>query len=184
MKIKTIAALLVGTFVSLASMQQAYALDFMWEDDVFTMCEEICEPYHISPNFVMAVIWKESRFATDAENGPCKGLMQVKESCHKERMERLGVTDLSNPYENIQVGVDYLAELFETYEDDAIVLDMYNGNTKAISNYEKGKLSSYSKSVLEKAVDYEWRYLYDNGICNDRDINRIRNICASSNECN
>lgn len=155
MKAKIVTAMLIAMVTISAPVQQAYALDFMWPDDIYSMCEEISKPYNVSPEIVQAIIWRESRYATDATNGSCKGLMQVNECCHLERMEKLGVTDLFNPYDNIRVGVDYLAELFEEYEDTSYVLDIYNGNSKAGCNFKNGKVSSYAKSICGLAEELE-----------------------------
>lgn len=137
-----------------------YALDFMHQDDVYSMAIEICKPYNISPELVTAIIWKESRFATDAvsENGKCIGLCQISKGSHRARMERLGVTDLTNPYDNIRVAVDYLSELYADCDDTAYVLDRYNGNSNAKSNYEKGKVSKYASIVCEMSYELERRY--------------------------
>lgn len=155
MKAKIVTAMLIAMVTISAPVQQAYALDFIYPDDVYSMCVEICEPHDISPELVQAIIWRESRYAKDARNRNCQGLMQINEPCHIERMERLGVSDLNNPYENIRVGVDYLAELFEEYEEPGYVLDVYNGNSSAGDNYRHCRLSAYSKSILELAEELE-----------------------------
>lgn len=103
----------------------------------------------------MAIIEKESSGQADAVNGDCKGLMQVSERWHTDRMERLGVTDLYDPYGNIIIGVDYLAELATEYEDIALVLDIYSGNSKAFQNYEHGIVSIYAKEILERTAELE-----------------------------
>ena len=61
----------------------------------------------------MAIVEAESSGKADARNGGCIGLMQVYEKYHKDRMKRLGVTDLYDPYSNILVGTDILMELAE-----------------------------------------------------------------------
>lgn len=143
-------ALIAGIIAALLIPTKAYALDFMYADDIYTMAEEISKPYNISPELVQAIIWTESRYATDAVNKNCKGLMQVNEKCHKDRMDRLGVTDLYNPYDNIRVGVDYLSELYMMYEDTGVVLDMYNG-----LSVSSNKVSAYTKQITELAYDLE-----------------------------
>ena len=70
-------------------------------------------------------------------------------------MERLGVTDLYNPFWNIMVATDYLMELAEKYEDLGYVLDLYNGNSKAKYNAENGILSEYAASILERSAELE-----------------------------
>jgi len=150
---------LITTVITLTTSVNAFAYDFMYEDDVYSMVCEIAGPYQVSPEMVMGVIWKESRFATDAISSEgCIGLMQINPKSQKHRMEKLGVDDLYNPYMNIQVGIDLLAELYEEYEDNSYVLDLYRGARNAKSNFEKGIDSSYSKSVENKALEFEERY--------------------------
>lgn len=114
-------------------------------------CVEIGEMYGICPELLMAMIETESSGNPYAANGTCKGLMQVSEKWHKERMERLGVKDIYDPYGNILVATDYLMELAEEYEDIGIVLDVYNGNSKAMQNAENGVLSEYAAKILCRA---------------------------------
>lgn len=116
---------------------------------------EVAEQYEISPEVVMAMVEAESSYQIDAENGDCKGLMQVSEKWHKDRMDKLGVTDLMDPYSNILVGVDYLAELSEDYEV-GLALMLYNmKRSTAFEIYEKGELSSYATKILERSEELE-----------------------------
>lgn len=124
-------------------------------DEYLPYINAVCEEYCICPELVMAIIEKESSGQADAVNGDCKGLMQVSERWHTDRMERLGVTDLYDPYGNIIIGVDYLAELATEYEDIALVLDIYSGNSKAFQNYEHGIVSIYAKEILERTAELE-----------------------------
>lgn len=134
---------------------KANAKDTYLSEDIQRYCEEIGEQYYICPELLEAIVEKESSGKSDAKNGQCKGLMQIHDKFHKERMERLGVTDIHDEYGNILVGADYLAELFEEYEDVGYVLDIYSGNSKADENYEKGVLSSYAKSILTRSESLE-----------------------------
>ena len=118
-------------------------------------CKIIGDKYNVSPELLMAMIERESSGNADAENGGCIGLMQIYEKYHKDRMERLGVTDLYNPFCNIMVATDYLMELAEKYEDLGYVLDLYNGNSKAKYNAENGILSDYAASILERSAELE-----------------------------
>lgn len=118
-------------------------------------CIEYGEQYGICPELLMAVIEVESRGRPDVKNGLCCGLMQISVKWHTDRMERLGVTDIFDERGNILVGVDYLAELFEKYHEASLVLDIYNGNSKAQENYENGILSDYARSVLERSAELE-----------------------------
>lgn len=117
----------------------------------------VCETYNISPALVQAIIFHESSWCTavTSPSGNHIGLMQISPSSHRTRMKKLGVTDLTNGYQNIIVGVDYLAELFEAYHDPAQVLDAYNGQLHSEKWYEDGNMSSYSKRILETAEQIE-----------------------------
>lgn len=117
--------------------------------------EMVCEQYSIAPELVEAMIETESSWNPDAENGTCKGLMQISEIWHEDRMKRLGVMDIFDPQENILVGVDYLSELFQRYEDTGIVLDIYNGNSNAWAYYEAGETSYYTNKITTLAESLE-----------------------------
>ena len=124
-------------------------------EDVKAICEKYGNEYDIAPELLEAICWNESRFTAKAENGSCKGIMQINITAHKSRMEKLGVTDIWDIDSNIHVGADYLAELFNSYEDVGAVLGSYHGEKNAVDRAKKGNLSSYSKRILKKAAYYE-----------------------------
>lgn len=124
-------------------------------DDFTEYIEIVCEGYNICPELIEAVIERESGWDPKAENGGCIGLMQISQKWHKDRMERLGAKDLKNPYDNILVGVDYLAELFGKHEDVGWVLMTYNGDSRANRYLENGKLSGYAEWILERSAELE-----------------------------
>ena len=117
--------------------------------EVVEYCESAGKIYDISPEFLEAICWVESNCDTDAVNGSCKGIMQVSDRWHYDRMERLGVTSIFDEEGNILVTTDYLSELFNTYGDnDPLVLDYYNGNSHADENAQNGIISDYAGKVL------------------------------------
>lgn len=117
---------------------------------------DIASRYNIQPELVMSIIQHESRYNPRAKNGNCVGLMQVSMRWHSDRAARLGVTDFYDPYGNILIGVDYIAELFAKYKDPRLVLMLYNmKHNDAIKSYNKGEISGYAKSVLAKAEVYK-----------------------------
>ena len=124
-------------------------------EEIQGYCIEIAEEYGICPELLMAMVETESSGRPNAENSGCKGLMQISEKWHKDRMERLGVTDIYDPYGNILVGTDYLMELAEEHGEISLVLDLYNGNSKAYYNYENGILSKYARKILERSAELE-----------------------------
>lgn len=77
----------------------------------------ICKQNGVDYALVLAIIETESGYrwnATSSEGST--GYMQVLAKWHEERMHRLNVDNVENPYFNIMVGVDYLAELQESRE--------------------------------------------------------------------
>ena len=142
-------------------------LTFMWggakaetretwiSDDAYEYCYQIGNQYNICPELLMAVIEKESSGKSNATNGGCVGLMQVSARWHKDRMLRLGATDLYCERDNILVAADYLSELFQKYKEPSLVLDIYNGNSNAMWNYENGVISYYAGYILNRASELE-----------------------------
>ena len=117
---------------------------------------QICEDYHIDPAIIMAMIERETHFQADriGDNGQSFGLMQIKIKYHKGRMDRLGIEDLMDPYQNVVVGIDYLGDLLVKYEDIEVALMAYNaGPGGAYEHWWKYGIYSnaYSNGVLERS---------------------------------
>lgn len=124
--------------------------------EIQNACIEIGNIYNICPEFIMAIIESESSGNPFATNGKCEGLMQIYVKYHLDRMKRLGVTNIYDVYGNILVGVDYLAELFEKYDDSAMVLMVYNGDSSAWDYWnENGDISKYANKILNRSYDLE-----------------------------
>lgn len=99
-------------------------------------CEETGIPYELA----LAVIRQETEFHNVVgDDGRSVGYMQVQRRWHEDRMARLGVTDLTDPYGNFRAGCDYLAELLEKYPLE-----------EALTAYNSGKpgKSAYASNVL------------------------------------
>ena len=124
------------------------------QDHIATLCEE----YHIDPAIIVAMCKKESTYNARAvgDGGNSLGLMQIQPRWHKERMKRLGCTNLKDAYQNVTVGIDFLAELMGKYEDIEKALMAYNaGESGARKNWwSRGVYSNkYSRAVLEIAEE-------------------------------
>ena len=101
---------------------------------------QACGETGIRYELALAVIWQETDFRNIVgDGGDSIGFMQVQPRWHSERMERLGVADLADPYGNFLVACDFLAELLETHD-----------LTDALTKYNSGKAgdSQYARSVL------------------------------------
>lgn len=117
-----------------------------------------CEELEISPSVVFAMIWRESRYQADAigDNGAALGLLQVWPRWHGERMDKLGVTNLLDPMQNVIVAMDYLAELLDKGNGLEWAVAAYNnGATGANRLTARGIKSEYAASVLAEAERIE-----------------------------
>lgn len=161
---RKVLSILLGILIFVSVCPNVYAAEkgqygrpYFYEDDeeipidVIIEANLIGETYNICPEFLEAIAWHESRYTADATNGTCKGLMQINVASHKARMLKLNVTDIYDVHSNILVAADYLAELFETYEDPAIVLAIYHGE----KNYSETHMSKYVKEILEHSAELE-----------------------------
>ena len=118
----------------------------------------LCEEYHIDPAIIVAMCKKESTYNARAvgDGGNSLGLMQIQPRWHKDRMKRLGCTNLKDAYQNVTVGIDFVGELLEKHEDVEKALMAYNaGESGARKNWWKRGIYSnkYSRAVLEIAEE-------------------------------
>lgn len=119
----------------------------------------ICKDYNVDYSVVLALIERESKYKWDAtgDGGESKGYMQINEKWHIERMEKVGATDLYNPYHNVRVGVDFLSEIVEKYGSSGYncILMVYNmGESTAKKYWEQGIYSTlYSKEITARAQE-------------------------------
>ena len=128
-------------------------------DDLQDHIALLCEKHHIDPAIVTAMIYRESTYRASVmgDGGKSYGLMQVQKRWHGERMDRLSVDDLLDPFQNVTVGIDILSDLIDSYDGNVEkALVAYNmGASGAYKNlFSKGIYSSkYSRAVLSKAEE-------------------------------
>lgn len=159
MKILRFAIFMVVFFIWLFAMGIVVAsdADTYISAEIQAVCKKYGEEYAICPELLMAIIERESSGRSDVvSSAGCIGLMQINPKYHAERMERLGVTDLTDIDGNIHVGTDYLLELFKEHGDLYMVLMTYNmGEARARELCEQGKYSSYAVSIVERSAELE-----------------------------
>lgn len=116
-----------------------------------------CDGHNIAPNLILAWIERESYYKADAVSPyGAKGLMQISPKWHQDRMDRLGCTDLFDPYQNITVGIDFIAELKEKNSDIYWVIMAYRyGEDKATEKLENGIVTQYVIDILERASEIQ-----------------------------
>lgn len=110
--------------------------------------QSACEEFEVPYALALGLIEQETDFRNIiCDNGASTGYMQVQKKWHWDRMERLGVTDLSEPNGNFRVGLDYLSELYGKYEDWSLALTVYNmgHNPGYITDYAKNVMGNYER---------------------------------------
>lgn len=119
--------------------------------------EDVAAIYDLPPELLQAIAERESSLNIYAENGTCQGLMQVSVRWHYDRMEKLKVKSLYDPYGNILVAADYLHELMEDYKDLPLALMIYNGSAKAKEMHAKGEMTDYASDVISRMTELQMR---------------------------
>lgn len=158
-RLKAAAGLVLAAAMMITSTVKAGTAASYIDAEYIQYCEEIGKEYGICPYLLVALIERESSGDPTAKNGSCKGLCQVSEKWHADRMKKLGVTDIYDPYGNILLCADYLLELADEYEDVALVLMVYSGKSNAVELAEQGKMTSYASGILARSEELE-RYYY------------------------
>lgn len=130
-------------------------LSFELQDYLHTACEEAGVPYALA----LAVIQKESCFQNLlGDNGNAEGYMQVHREYHYDRMERLGVGNLMDPFGNFRVGCDFLSELIGKYPTQE-ALTAYNSGSPGYNKYSYVVMGYYE----------EWRRLVGDNVSGIKD---------------
>ena len=141
-----------------ASFEFVMHYDVPLEMDLQDHILEVCEKYGIEPGLVIAIIQQESNFDASAigDYGESYGLMQVQPRWFSERAEALGCTDFLDPYQNITIGVDILAELLEKSDSLEWALMAYNGGPDYANEMrDKGWISYYVRDVIANSKTFE-----------------------------
>lgn len=125
--------------------------DIPLDKDTQILLYEACGETGVPFELALSVIWKETRFQNlSGDGGNSAGYMQVQEKHHRDRMARLGVDDLTDPYSNFLVGCDYLSELIGRENGLVWTLMAYNGGpTYANRMLEAGNVSQYALDVAD-----------------------------------
>ena len=124
---------------------------------------ETCEKYMINPSIIIAMCFYESSFNADAigDNGECMGLMGINPRWCWPEMEKLNCPDMRDPYQNVTVGIDILAQKMVKYDGNPeMALMSYNAGDAGAHRlwFDKGIYSTtYSSNIMNMS------FALDNG---------------------
>lgn len=117
---------------------------------------QLCEEKGIEYELILGMIQLESNFDANlvchnSNKSVDRGYMQIN-SCREKELKNQGYTDLLDPYQNLEIGINIIADLLNRYEDEHIALSCYNkGENGFKKNYaDKGVYqTAYSQRVIE-----------------------------------
>lgn len=133
------------------------SLDIPMDDGLQEFIYCLSYGYNIDYAFVLALMDQESSFNADCISETNDyGLFQINIVNHDSLKEKLGLDNLTDPYQNTRGGLFMLRKLFEKYENPNDVLMAYNmGERGASTLWEKGVHNTpYSESIMKKAKVY------------------------------
>ena len=116
----------------------------------------ICQQEGVDYPVIVAMAETETGYQSDkvGEAGD-SGYIQVVPEWHEETMEERGLTDPTDPYQGLELGIAYMGELLEEYDGNyAKALTAYNAGPLGAYKYwfSAGvEASPYAKGVMEKA---------------------------------
>jgi len=120
------------------------------------LVEDICAQHQVDPELVHAVIQVESDYnPRSLSSRGAIGLMQLM----SETAAQYGVSDIWDPRQNIEAGVEHLKYLLELYQNDLpLALSAYNAGENAVDRY--GGIPPYpeTRNYVRKVTS-----LYNNG---------------------
>lgn len=124
------------------------------QDHIFEMCKK----KNVDPIVIIAMIRRESNYKASnmGDGGDSYGLMQIQPKWHKKRMDKLGCTDLLDPYQNVTVGIDLFGDLLSTGKGVEWALMAYNGGSSyANKKAANGEITKYVERVMQTVQDLE-----------------------------
>ena len=117
-----------------------------------------CKEYQINPSVVIAMCFYESSFNADAvgDNGEGMGLMGINPRWCWPEMEKLNCPDMRDPYQNVTVGIDILAQKMAKYDGNPeMALMSYNAGDAGAHRlwFDKGIYSTtYSSNIMNRSL--------------------------------
>lgn len=130
-----------------------------WSTDMKAMVDAAATRFGVPRELVIAVSRAESAFRSEVKSpAGATGLMQLMPATAKG----LGVTNITDPWQNLAGGTKYLRQLMDRFDGDTRkVLAGYNAGPGAVEKY--GGVPPYSETrtyvarVLDYAAELGWR---------------------------
>jgi hypothetical protein len=126
---------------------------YITEDSLRTCCMYVGQQFDVDPAILMAFAKTESNYNVYAVGySDDRGLCQIVPKYNKDRINKLGVTDIFDPIQNLSLCADLIREIQDsTYGYDLRFVAMsYNmGETRAKELYVQGTISKYARKIIK-----------------------------------
>lgn len=131
-------------------------------EDLQRLTVEVCEENGVPCEVAFGIMFAESTFRADAQNGRCYGLMQVSDIHFPWLEAELGISDLLDAEDNIKSGVFLFGNLLKKYGDVNKALMAYNhGQNGAKKLWDKG---TFSTKYTEKVIGFAEKVVKDGNL--------------------
>lgn len=132
------------------------AIKFM-QSDVGEWTRNYCYEKKLDPFVVFSLMEYESDFNPESvgDGGESVGILQIQKKWHYEEMERVGVSDLTDPRESVKAAVEIIldyADIEGEQKDLCYVLMAYNGGEAYARKYSETSPSDYAIEIMDQAV--------------------------------
>lgn len=135
---------------------------FLTEDSIRSISEYVGIKTNINPILLQAIAWGESRYKTNVTSSDgAVGICQIMPKIHSDRLIKLGITDLTDPYQNMVASADYIKDIENSkYGADSnfVIMAYKMGISEATKRYEQGLSSKYVTYINKKIIELEDYY--------------------------
>ena len=123
-----------------------------WSPELKQMVDAASERFGVPRELVIAVSRAESHFRSDVTSpAGATGLMQLMPATAKG----LGVTDATDPWQNIAGGTKYLRQLLDRFDGDVTkVVAGYNAGPNAVAQYGGVPPYEETRTYVARVFDY------------------------------
>jgi soluble lytic murein transglycosylase-like protein len=109
----------------------------------------ISNNHNVEPSLIHAMIKTESNYKIKAvSSAGAKGLMQLMDKTAKH----YNVTDVFDPFENINAGTHLMRDLLDRYKNVRLALAAYNAGIKAVDKYNGIPPYTETKNYVKKIM--------------------------------
>ncbi len=123
-------------------------------EDIQKYIYEVCKEKNVPFELVIAIIERESGYKTAAvgDDGKSIGYMQINVEANRELLSELGLSDMTDPRQNIKAGVYIISRLIDKYGvRDALSAYNYGESGARRNLWNRGiYMYDYNKSIMKR----------------------------------